>query len=164
MLKEGDKVPTGLKSIVVTDEDVKNGSAGKKTSISSLYKDKVLILYFYPKDLTPGCTTEAINFRDHYKKFQKMGAEIVGCSRDDVKRHCKFMSKYGLAFPLLSDEDGAITEAFGVWGEKSMYGKKSMGIFRSTFIIKKGKIVKVYSKVKVKEHSAQILEDLKEIV
>ncbi len=161
MLHEGEKVPTGLSGILVTKDDVKKGTEGKKTSISSLFKDKDLVLYFYPKDMTPGCTTEAQNFRDVYTKLKRKKVEIVGVSKDPVKSHCKFIDKHGLTFPLLSDEDGSICEAFGVWQKKKLYGKEFMGIVRSTFIIRKGKVIKAFHKVKVKEHADEIVEFFK---
>ncbi len=160
MLSENEKVPAGLKGILVTPGDVATNS-GKPVTLASLSKDKILILYFYPKDNTPGCTTEAIAFRDHLKEFEKLNALVVGVSRDPVKSHCSFIKKQQLNFALLSDESGEICEAFGVWVEKSMYGKKYMGVARSTFIIKKNKIIKVYDKVDVKTHAAEILDFLK---
>lgn len=163
LLQEGEKVPTGLKGILVTPEDVEADSDGKKVALSSLFKEKPLVLYFYPKDNTPGCTTQACNIRDNYGDLMKAGVNIIGCSRDDVKSHKKFMAKQGLPFPLLSDDSQAITEAFGAWGEKKMYGKVRQGIIRSTFIIKKGKVVKVFPKVKVKEHTQEILAALAEL-
>ena len=163
MLKENDKVPTGLKGILVTKDDIKADKPGKTISLSSLYKEQPLVLFFYPKDMTPGCTTEAQGFRDFYSKIKKAGAEVVGCSRDDESRHCKFIDKNGLTFPLLSDNTAEITETFGIWAEKQLYGKKFMGIVRSTFIIHKGKILKAYPRVKVKEHAGQILADLKNL-
>lgn len=134
---------------------------GKVHNINS-YKGHWIILYFYPKDLTPGCTTEACNFQDALPDFKSIDAVIFGISKDSVKQHKKFAEKYNLQFPLLSDENGDICEQFGVWQKKSMYGKEYMGIQRSTFIINpEGKIVKVYPKVKVKEHHTEILNDLK---
>ncbi|RME92048.1 MAG: peroxiredoxin, partial [Candidatus Hydrogenedentota bacterium] len=121
MLQKGDKLPTGLKGILVRPEDVEK-CEGKKVSLSSLSKGQYLVLYFYPKDLTPGCTTELQMFRDLKEEIEKQGAIIVGCSRDDVKQHCKFMSKHNGNFPLLTDDTGEITEKFGVWAKKKMYG------------------------------------------
>jgi len=115
--------------------------------------------------MTPGCTTEACNFRDEYSVFQKKGIVVLGVSKDSVDLHKKFESKHELPFPLLSDERGTICEDFGVWQEKSMYGKKYMGIVRSTFIINpEGIIAKVYPKVKVKEHVAELLTDLENLL
>ena len=125
------------------------------------YKDKTIVLYFYPKDLTPGCTTEAEDFRDLNAKFKRAGAVIFGVSRDPVERHQKFSEKLKLNFSLLSDEDGKICEKYGVWQEKKLYGKTFMGIVRSTFIISNGKVVKVYPKVKVKGHAEAVLAEVK---
>lgn len=165
MLTDGDKVPTGLKGILVEPSDVSDDpkeTKGKKVSLSSLYKENDLILYFYPKDSTPGCTIEAQNFRDSVKKLQKAGFNVVGCSRDDEKSHAKFITKQNLNFPLLYDDSGDITEKFGIWQEKKMYGKTFMGIVRSTFIIRKGKVLKAYPKVSPKKHVDEILEFIKE--
>jgi peroxiredoxin Q/BCP len=119
---------------------------------------KKLVLYFYPKDDTPGCTTEGKDFSGLAAKFAAAGAMVVGVSRDSVAAHAKFRAKYGLAVGLGADDDGAVTEAYGVWVEKSMYGKKYMGIERSTFLIgRDGKIARVWSKVKVPGHAAEVL-------
>lgn len=152
-------MPTKLKGILVTPEDV-SAKHGKKVSLGELAQKNTLVLYFYPKDDTPGCTTEALGFRDKYSEFEKRGVKIIGVSRDGVESHCKFMSKHSLNFPLLVDESGEICEAFGVWVEKKMYGKTYMGIERTTFIVDGGKIVKVFPKVKVKNHAEEILEYL----
>ena len=121
-------------------------------------KGKTVVLYFYPKDDTPGCTTEAQGFRDAIKDFEKAGAVIVGASKDSVARHDKFKAKYDLPFHLVSDEDGTLCEAYGVWVEKNMYGRKYMGIQRATFLIDgKGVIREIWPKVKVKEHTAEVL-------
>jgi peroxiredoxin Q/BCP len=128
------------------------------------YKGKWVIIYFYPKDLTPGCTTEACNFQEALPDFNSIDAVIFGISKDSVKQHKKFANKYNLQFSLLSDENSDVCEQFGVWQKKSMYGKEYMGIARSTFIVNPaGKIVKVYPKVNVKEHHSEILNDLKEL-
>ena len=157
----GDKIPAGLKGKLITPSEKELGKdAGKSVALSSLWKEGPLVLYFYPKDNTPGCTTEALQFRDHLKKFAKFNARVVGVSRDDAKAHCSFISKQDLNFDLLSDTDGSITEAFGVWVEKSMYGKKYMGIARQTFLIEKGKIVKKKKKVAVKTHAEDVLKVL----
>ena len=154
MLKENDKAP----DFTVPDQN------GNNISLSD-YRGKWVILYFYPKDMTPGCTTEACNFRDEYSVFQKKEIVVLGVSKDSVNLHKKFEAKHELPFPLLSDENGTICEDFGVWQEKSMYGKKYMGIVRSTFIINpEGIVAKVYPKVKVKEHVAEILADLKNLM
>jgi peroxiredoxin Q/BCP len=153
MLEVNDKAP----DFSVPDQN------GNNISLNN-FKGKWIILYFYPKDMTPGCTTEACNFRDEYSVFQKKGIVVLGVSKDSVDRHKKFESKYELPFPLLSDENGTICEDFGVWQEKSMYGKKYMGIVRATFIINpEGIIAKVYPKVKVKEHVAEILADFENL-
>ncbi len=131
---------------------------GGELKLSKLRGRKV-ILYFYPKDSTPGCTTEACGFRDALPDFSKIDAEIVGVSRDSVKRHNNFKAKYDLPFALVSDEDGKICEAYGVWVEKMNYARKYMGIERSTFLIdEKGKIAQVWRKVRVKGHVDAVLE------
>jgi thioredoxin-dependent peroxiredoxin len=123
---------------------------GKRVALKDL-KGKPVVLYFYPKDDTPGCTTEACDFRDHYASFKD--AVVLGVSPDNLKSHEKFKAKFKLPFPLLSDPDHAVAEKYGVWKEKSMYGKKYMGIERTTFIIDAGgKIAKIFPKVKVTEH------------
>ena len=128
------------------------------------YKGKWVIIYFYPKDLTPGCTTEACNFQEALPDFNSIDAVIFGISKDSVKQHKKFANKYNLQFSLLSDENSDVCEQFGVWQKKSMYGKEYMGIARSTFIVNPdGKIVKFYPKVNAKEHHSEILNDLKEL-
>lgn len=150
MLKEGSKAPAFT---LVSDD-------GSKISLKD-YLGKSVIIYFYPKDMTPGCTVEACDFRDAAPKLKKLKAVVLGISRDSVERHQKFKEKYELNFPLLSDEDGTVCEAYGVWKEKSLYGRKFMGIERSTFIIdKSGKIEKIYNKVKVKGHSDEVLKAL----
>lgn len=117
-----------------------------------------VVLYFYPKDNTPGCTTESCEFRDSNEEFGTKNAVILGISPDGVKSHDKFKGKFELPFTLVSDEDHQIAEAYGAWQEKSMYGRKYMGIQRSTFVIdEKGKITEVYAKVKVKGHVADVL-------
>ena len=119
---------------------------------------KTLVLYFYPKDDTPGCTSEAGQFTEHLKAFRKKGAEIVGVSRDGVASHQKFKEKYGIPYRLLADTEQELCDAFGVIVEKNMYGKKSLGVQRSTFLIDpKGKIVKVWPKVKVDGHAEDVL-------
>jgi len=134
-------------------------ASGKTVSLKDL-KDKTVILYFYPKDDTPGCTVQACGFRDEYKQFTKKGAVIVGVSPDDAKAHTKFVEKFKLPFVLLSDTEKKTVQDYGVWVEKSMYGKKYMGVARTTFLIKDGKIAKVYEKVKPEEHAGEILEFL----
>jgi len=131
---------------------------GGKVSLKD-FKDKTVVLYFYPKDDTSGCTAEACAFRDALPDFSKVKAEIIGISRDPVKSHDKFKAKYDLPFPLASDEDGKVCEAYGTWVEKSMYGRKYMGIERSTFLIDgKGVIRNVWRKVKVPGHADEVLK------
>lgn len=127
-------------------------------------KGQNVVLYFYPKDDTPGCTTESCNFRDNIKQLEKLNAQIIGLSKDSVKSHDKFKAKYDLNFPLASDEDGKVCEAYGVWIEKSMYGKKYMGIDRSTFLIDaNGKIAALWRKVKVDGHVDEVKAALQQI-
>ncbi len=129
------------------------------------YKGKYVVLYFYPKDMTSGCTVEAQNFRDNLEEFKKLGVEVIGMSKDSVKRHKKFEEKEELNFTLLADEECKVVETYGVWVEKSMYGKKYMGIQRDTFVIDpEGKIVKHYEKVKPKDHVQEVLDDLRELL
>ena len=146
-LNIGDKAP-GFKT---------QNEKGETVSLDQ-YKGKKLVLYFYPKDNTPGCTSEACDLRDHYSTFKKKGYEILGVSPDSSKSHTSFINKYDLPFSLLADEDHAVAEAYGAWGEKSMYGKKYMGILRKTFVIdEQGKIEKIIEKVDTKAHAAQLL-------
>ena len=136
---------------------------GGEVSLKSL-KGKNVVLYFYPKDDTPGCTTEACAFRDSLPDFSKVKAAIVGVSRDDVMSHEKFKKKFKLPFPLASDEDGKVCAAYGVWVEKSMYGRKYMGIERSTFLIDgKGIVRAIWRKVKVNGHAGEVLAAVKEL-
>jgi thioredoxin-dependent peroxiredoxin len=152
-LKVGDKAPT----FKLKNQD------GKTISLSDL-KGKPVVLYFYPKDDTSGCTKEACNFRDEFPKFGKMKAEIIGISADSVESHKKFAEKYKLPFNLLCDEQKDVIEKYGVWQEKSMYGRKYMGIVRTTFIIdSSGKISKIFPKVKVDQHNEEVMEALKEL-
>ncbi len=124
-------------------------------------KGKNVILYFYPKDDTPGCTKEACAFRDHFGAFKKKGAIVLGVSVDPVKAHDKFVEKFKLPFPLLADVDKKIVEAYGVWGQKTFMGRKYMGIHRVTFLIgPDGKIKKIWPKVKPEEHAAEVLAAL----
>jgi len=147
MINEGDKAP----NIDITASD---GSAVNLASPSA-----PLVLYFYPKDDTSGCTKEAQDFTELAGDFAKAGARIVGVSRDPMKKHDKFIAKYDLKVPLASDEDGRISGAFGTWVEKSMYGRKYMGMERSTFLIgKDGKVAKAWRKVKVPGHAAEVLK------
>jgi len=136
---------------------------GEIISLSDL-KGKPVVLYFYPKDDTSGCTKEACNFRDEFPKFGKLNAEIIGISADSVDSHKKFADKYKLPFNLLADEKKEIVEKYGVWKEKNMYGRKYMGIERTTFIIDaNGKISKIFPKVKVDGHNQEVMDALKEL-
>ena len=127
------------------------------------YKGKYVVLYFYPKDMTPGCTTEACDFRDAYTEFSDLNAVILGVSADDANKHTKFIEKYGLPFSLLVDEDHAVSESYNVWVLKKMYGKEYMGIERSTFLINPdGIVVKEWRKVKVKNHIEEVLESIRQ--
>jgi len=138
-----------------------NDQNGKLVSLSDL-AGKNIILYFYPKDDTPGCTAEACSFRDNYESLLAQGFEVLGVSTDDEKSHLKFISKHSLPFSLIADNDKKIVEAYGVWVEKNMYGKKYMGVARKTFIIDKNGIInKIIEKVDTKNSSAQVLEALK---
>jgi peroxiredoxin Q/BCP len=146
MISEGEKAP----AITVTPSD------GSKIDLSS--PGQLLVLYFYPKDDTSGCTREAQDFTALAGEFAKSGVKVVGVSRDPMKSHEKFIGKYGLAVPLASDEDGKISEAFGTWVEKSMYGRKYMGMERATYLIAPdGRVVRAWRKVKVPNHAAEVL-------
>lgn len=132
---------------------------GKRTL--SAYRGKHLVLYFYPKDDTPGCTNEARDFSELSNQFEAAGAKILGVSRDPLAKHQKFIAKHDLQIELASDEDGALCEAYGAWVEKNMYGRTYMGIARSTFLIDpKGRISRIWSKVRVKGHAQDVLESL----
>ncbi len=134
--------------------------SGKIVSLSD-FKGKTVILYFYPKDDTPGCTVEACSFRDEHKMFTKKGTVVLGVSPDNAKKHTQFIEKFSLPFTLLSDADHKICEAYATWVEKSMYGKKYMGVERSTFVIDgQGKLKAIYRKVKPAEHIAEVLAGL----
>jgi peroxiredoxin Q/BCP len=148
MLEIGDKAP----------DFTLPADGGGKVSLKDL-RGKTIILYFYPKDYTSGCTAEACAFRDQLPDFSKAKATVLGVSRDSVASHDKFKKKYGLTFPLLADEEGKVTEAYGTWVEKSMYGRKYMGIDRSTFLIDgKGVIRGIWRKVKVPGHADEVLK------
>lgn len=122
------------------------------------FRGKKVILYFYPKDNTPGCTAQACNLRDHYEKLQEKGYTVIGVSRDSEKSHQKFIAKHELPFPLIADEDGSVHELFGTWGEKKNFGRTYMGTIRTTFVIdEEGTISEVIRKVKTKDHTAQVL-------
>ncbi len=152
MISEGDKAP---KLEVATSD-------GQSVSLSQ--PGKPLVLYFYPKDDTSGCTREAQDFTALAGDFAKAGALVVGVSRDPMKKHEKFIAKYDLAVPLASDEDGRISDAFGTWVEKSMYGRKYMGMERSTFLISAdGEVLKAWRKVKVPGHAQEVLRSVGEI-
>jgi len=134
---------------------------GKAVSLGD-FRGKSVVLYFYPRDSTPGCTTEACDFRDNLSRVKRLGAVVLGVSADSVKSHAKFSAAHDLTFPLLSDESRTVCEAYGVWQQKSFMGRKFMGIVRSTFIIDGGgKIVKVFSPVKVAGHVDEVLNVLK---
>jgi thioredoxin-dependent peroxiredoxin len=135
-------------------------SGGGKISLAD-YLGRNVILYFYPKDDTPGCTKEACAFRDHFTDFTKAGAVVFGVSPDSVKSHDKFVDKFKLPFTLLSDEDKKIVQAYGVWGEKSFMGRKYLGVYRVTFLIgPDGRIKKIWPEVKPEEHAAEVLAAL----
>lgn len=148
MLKEGDGAP----------QFATKNQNGDEIKLSD-FRGKRIVLYFYPKDDTPGCTKEACSLRDSFNVFEEKGIKILGVSTDSEKSHQKFISKYSLPFDLLADTDKTLVNAYGVYGEKSLYGKKYMGINRTTFLIDEaGKIAKIFKKVKVDEHAAEVLE------
>ena len=152
-ISEGDRAP-----------DFKLPRDGGDTVSLKDFKGKKVVLYFYPKDDTPGCTTEAKDFTAEAKAFEKAGTVVIGVSKDSVKRHDNFKAKYDLSVILASDEDGKVLEDYGVWVEKMNYGRKYMGIERSTFLIDdKCKIRKIWRKVKVKGHAAAVLEAAKAV-
>ena len=152
MVEEGKKAP----AIKLKNQD------GKTISLND-FEDQNIVLYFYPKDDTSGCTLEACNFRDEFPKFGKLDAVILGLSPDLVKSHKKFAEKYNLPFDLLSDEKKEVVKKYDVWKEKNMYGRKYMGVLRSTFIIDKNKVIrKIFSKVKVADHNIEVMKALKE--
>jgi peroxiredoxin Q/BCP len=151
MISEGSKAP----AFSLKDQ------AGNAVKLGD-FAGKQVVLYFYPKDNTPGCTTEACDFRDQHSKLQKAGAIVLGVSPDSDKSHQKFIDKFSLPFPLLVDTDHSVAEKYGAWGEKSLYGRKFMGIIRSTFLIgADGKVKKVWPKVKVAGHVDEVLEAVK---
>ncbi len=148
-MKTGDKAP----ELLGVDQQ------GEEIRLSA-YKGRKVVLYFYPKDNTPGCTAEACNLRDNYAELRRAGYEVIGVSVDDVKSHRKFIAKYELPFTLIADTDKKLVEAFGVWAEKSMYGRKYMGTLRTTFILDEdGKVERIITpkEIKTKDHAAQIL-------
>ena len=127
--------------------------------------NQYLVIYFYPRDNTPGCTSEAKDFSKLYKEFKKLDCEVIGISKDNIESHKKFIDKYKIPFQLLSDEKMVVLKKYGVWGEKSMYGKKFMGIKRTTVLIDpKGKILKIWNNVKVTDHAKEVLNFLKEVI
>jgi peroxiredoxin Q/BCP len=149
-LAEGEKAP----DFTTKDQN------GNKVSLKD-FRGKKVVLYFYPEDDTPTCTIEACNFRDNYFELQKAGLIVLGVSPDDEKSHKKFEEKYALPFTLLEDPDKKIIDKYGVWGEKNLYGRKYMGLFRTTFLIDEtGKIIKIFRKPKSKIHSEEILKAL----
>lgn len=152
-LEPGTKAP----AFTLKDHD------GTKVKLSEL-KGKPVVLYFYPRDDTPGCTKEACAFRDRYDEMKKLGAQLFGVSADSAESHIKFREKYSLPFPLLVDENHVMLEKYGAWREKNMYGKKSMGIQRSTYLIDAdGEIVKVWKRVKVDGHDQQVIDALSDL-
>jgi peroxiredoxin Q/BCP len=137
---------------------------GNQVALKDLLKAGPLVLYFYPKDMTPGCTAEACSFRDHTRELRALDAQVAGISADSAASHAKFAERYQLKFPLLSDPENRVTRAYGVYQKKSLYGREFMGIVRSTFIIDRGGVIrKVFPKVKVDGHSAEVLAALKEL-
>ncbi|MBD8522889.1 thioredoxin-dependent thiol peroxidase [Lysinibacillus fusiformis] len=151
-LQEGQKVP---------DFSLIN-EKGERVQLTD-FKGQNVILYFYPKDMTPGCTTEACDFRDKFEDFSHLHAVVLGVSPDDANKHTKFIDKHGLPFSLLVDEDHAVAEAYGVWVLKKMYGREFMGIERSTFLIdSEGKLMKAWRKVRVKNHIEEVYAYLAE--
>ncbi|MEM9488938.1 MAG: peroxiredoxin [Myxococcota bacterium] len=153
MIKVGNKAPA------FTLES----SAGDEVKLSDL-TDQITVLYFYPKDNTPGCTTEAKDFQAALGEFKQAGAAVYGVSKDSIASHCKFVDKLGLEFPLLSDPEGKVLEKYGAWGEKTMYGRTSMGVIRSTVVIgRDGRVKRHFPKVRVKGHVAKVLEAVREV-
>lgn len=153
VIKEGNKAPTFKLE----------ASTGQTVALSD-FKDQTVVLYFYPKDSTPGCTTEAKDFQAALPELRRANAVVLGVSKDSIKSHCKFADKYGLEFPLLSDPDGTVIEKYGAWGEKSMYGRTSMGIIRTTVVIgPDGRIKKIFPGVRVKGHVDEVLGVVKEL-
>ena len=148
MVKEGDRVP-----------DVKLIGMDEKAVSPADFRGQKLVLYFYPKDDTPGCTKEACSFRDAFSQYKKKGIAVLGVSPDSEASHQKFVTKYKLPFTLLADTDKTIAEAYGVWGEKKFMGRTYMGVHRTTFLIdEKGKIKKIFEKVKPEDHAREVLE------
>src|SRR6202051_2396506 len=153
-VKEQQPAPDFTLPAIGNDDVVKDG----QVQLSAL-RNHVTVLYFYPKDDTPGCTKEACSFRDANHEMQKRGAVVLGVSADSVESHRKFAEKFGLSFPLLADSDTTVSQLYGVWQEKNMYGKKYMGVNRETFLIdKEGVVRKIWHKVKPDEHAQEVLE------
>ncbi len=158
-IKEQQPAPDFTLHAVGSDNVVKNG----QVHLADLH-GKTVVLYFYPKDDTPGCTAEACSFRDADHEMQKRGVAVLGISADDIPSHQKFAEKYGLSFPLLADTDTTVSQLYGVWKEKNMYGKKYIGVNRETFLIDKDGIVrKVWPKVKAAEHAQEVLEAIESL-
>ena len=154
-----DWIEPGKKAPAFTLKDDSNN----KVKLSDLKGDPVVV-YFYPRDDTPGCTKEACAFRDRYDEIKKLGVHLFGVSTDTATSHTKFRDKYSLPFPLLVDEDHAMSEKYGAWREKNMYGKKSMGIERSTYLIdSEGKVAKVWKRVSVDGHDQQVIDAIDEL-
>lgn len=155
---------TSLEGLHAPEFTLKNES-GEDVSLSDFAGKKYIILYFYPKDSTPGCTTEACDFRDAYESFENLNAVILGVSPDGEKAHTKFIEKHGLPFSLLIDDQHQVSEAYGVWVLKKIYGKEYMGVERSTFLIDPtGTVIKEWRKVKVKGHVEEALQTLRGII
>lgn len=155
---------TSLEGLHAPEFTLKNES-GKDVSLSDFAGKKYIILYFYPKDATPGCTTEACDFRDAHESFDELNAVILGVSPDGEKAHTKFIEKHGLPFSLLIDDQHKVSEAYGVWVLKKMYGKEYMGVERSTFLIDPtGTVIKEWRKVKVKGHVEEALQTLRGLI
>ena len=153
----------GLPAVGGVAPDFSAAASGGKTVKLSQLAGRVVVLYFYPKDDTPGCTVEACGFRDSWQKLQAAGIEVLGISPDSVASHEKFIGKFSLPFTLVADEDHAICEAYGVWQEKAMAGRKYMGVVRTTFVVdKKGKIAHVFEKVKPEGHPGEVMDWVKE--
>ncbi len=158
-VQEQQPAPDFTLPAVGADDIAKNG----QVHLSDL-KGRIVVLYFYPKDDTPGCTAEACSFRDANREMQKRGVVVLGVSADDIASHRKFAEKYGLPYPLLADTDTTVSQLYGVWKEKNMYGKTYMGINRETFLIDKDGIVrKVWPKVKAAEHAQEVLEAIESL-
>lgn len=150
-MEEGQKIP----ALELPDQD------GKVRTLDDLSGPKGLVLYAYPKDDTPGCTIEAQDFRDRVSELRDLGYAVAGISRDSAHSHCKFIDKYGLTFPLLTDADASFLEAIGAYGEKTSYGRTSKGIIRSTVVVDpEGTVVKAYPNVKAKGHADRVIRDL----